>query len=193
MLTSDNNMYALIYEHYSGPFTGMSAKDRISLGSGFRMLHEAATALRELHLEADSIPVQGWQQAIGLDYLKDHGYDLKFEIWMAIGPVGQLAQLIDECKYLCPDDYRFSVSAGFLNYAILPDSQGLFKDRIVAREWMECLRRLRERCAALDVGIQSLTTSPVELQFLLFHGYLVGTLLHQALNILEFAELLTIG
>jgi hypothetical protein len=179
----------LLYEHFSNLSIGIPEAERVSLGSAFRALHEVSRALCELDLGADWMPLEGWEKASRLEELKNQGYDLKFEIWMAIGPVGELAKLVDECRYLCDAKPGAPAPAECLSYSTLPEAECLFEAKNIAPEWMRFLRGLRDRCLALDVESQTLPTEPSGVQHLLFHGYLVATLLHQALTILEFAEL----
>lgn len=192
-MPEEHSVSLSLYEHYSSCFAGMSNEDGVSLGSAFRILHEVSENLARLDLLADSMPVEGWQEAIKLNDLKSEGYDLKFEIWMAFGPVGQLAKLIDECKYLSPDTCGASTQEESLDYSILPDSQCLLKDKTITSQWMQLLRRLRERCLALDVELQKMATNCVDIRSLLFHGYLIAMLLHQVFSMLEFAELVNSG
>jgi hypothetical protein len=188
-MPDDLNRGDALYNHYSGKFSGMTEDDRVSLGSAFRILHEVARAMNQLDLSNDSIPILGWEETIKLDSLKIQGYDLKFEVWLALGPVGQLAKLMDEIKYLYNSDFCVSPHAALLKYPTLPDSESLFNQRAIPREWMEFLRHLRERYLLLDADLTTMATNPVDLFRFVLHGYFLVTLLHQALSILEVAEL----
>jgi hypothetical protein len=177
-----------LYGHYSQSFVCMSDDDRICLGSAFRSIHEVTEALRQLNLSADSVPIEGWQDTVNMEWLSDQGYELKFEIWLILGPVGQLAKLTDECKYISDDASDITISEKFFNYPNLPDPESLFLRKIISAEWMDFLRRLRDCYQALDVELKGMTSDPAEVRFFLFRGYLLVTMLHQALSILEFAE-----
>jgi hypothetical protein len=187
-MSEDDPIASAIYTHYSSAFAALSVDDGICLGSAFRILHEASSALADLDLLAPAVRVRGWRTAIGLDRVNDGGYDLKFEVWLAIGPVGQLARLVDECEFLWSPDQSSSVEPDLPDYAVLPDPRCLFTEGRIEAEWMGFLRRLRDRYRALDAELQTLTSDSSEAACLVFHGYLLAMALHQVLVMLEFAE-----
>jgi hypothetical protein len=186
---TDDRVSRLVYEHFSNLDMGIPEADRVSLGSAFRLLHQISLALRELDLDATEMPLRSWAHSTRLEGLESHGYELKFELWMAIGPVGQLARLVDECAFLCAGKSGTPSNPECISYSTVPDSTCLFRSRRIDSEWMIFLRELRLRCLTLDAEIQALPDEPLDLRHLLFHGYLTVALLHQALTILEFAEL----
>lgn len=189
MFDTDDGVSRLVYKHFSSLDMGVPEADRVSLASGLRSLHQISLALRELDLDATAMPLRSWAHTTRLEGLESHGYELKFELWMAIGPVGQLAKLVDECAFLSARKSGTPAFPECISYSTLPDSTCLFRSRWINSEWMTFLRELRRRCLTLDGEIQALPNEPFGVRHLLFHGYLTAIVLHQALTILEFAEL----
>jgi hypothetical protein len=77
-----------IYDHYLKYPPSLSDENRKCLAGAFRLLHEVSCALNRLDLRAELLPARDWESAVGLTHLAEGGYELRFELWLAIGPVG---------------------------------------------------------------------------------------------------------